>query len=139
MFLVDTNVVSELRKVASGRAHPNVTTWAQRVPSSMLHLSTLSLFELELGVLLAERKDPFKGGLLRGWLEKQVVPSFGDRIIPLGALAAVAAAGLHVPATAAFRDAFIGATAIVHGLTLVTRNTKDFARFPGLVLLNPWT
>ena len=137
MFLLDTNVISELRKVRAGKAHPAVTAWADAVDASVLYMSAVTVLELELGVIQRERKDPTQGTLLRGWLEAQVLPEFAKRILPVDAAVARCCARLHVPDPKGERDALIAATALVHGLTVVTRNTDDFApmRVP---LLNPW-
>jgi toxin FitB len=155
MFLLDTNVVSELRKARAGKANMGVSNWAAGVPAALMFVSVVSLDELEHGVLLAERKDPEKGAVLRAWLDESVLPAFADRVLPafadrvLPAFAdrvlpvdtetALRSAALHVPNPAPFRDAFIAATALVHGMTVVTRNNKDFDRFEDLVVLNPWT
>ena len=138
MYLLDTNVISELRKSKAGIANPGVTEWGNEVPAALMFMSVISLHELEHGVLLAERADPAKGELLRAWLDGSVVPAFSRRIVPVDAPVVLRAAGLHVPDPAPFRDALIGATAIVHGLTVVTRNVRDFERFDGLAVVNPW-
>lgn len=137
MYLLDTNVVSELRKAARGRADLNVSTWARGVASAHLFLSVISILELELGVLLARRRDPVQGGHLRTWLATQVLPAFAGRILPIDTAVAQRCAGLHVPDPKADRDALIAATALVHGLVVVTRNTADFAA-TGVALLDPW-
>jgi predicted nucleic acid-binding protein len=139
MFLLDTNVVSELRKVRAGKADPGVVDWASAVPAPLMFLSVISLHELELGVLLAERKDPTTGSILRVWLDDSVVPAFGDRILPVDASIAIGAASLHVPDPAPFRDALIGATALVHGMAVVARNVTHFERFAGLEVIDPWS
>jgi hypothetical protein len=139
MFLLDTNVVSELRKAKAGKANPGVTNWADGVPIALMFLSVISLHELEHGVLLAERNDPSDGRVLRKWLDGSVLSAFSARILDVDPPVALQAAGLHVPDPAPFRDAFIGATAIVHGMAVVTRNAGDFERFAGLELVNPWT
>jgi predicted nucleic acid-binding protein len=139
MFLLDTNVVSELRKVRSRKANPGVGTWAATIPSAQLFLSAITLHELEHGVLLAERSDPERGKVLRAWLDQGVAAAFVERVLPVDETVARRAAGLHVPDPAPFRDALIGATALVHHLAVVTRNVKDFDRFAGLQVLNPWT
>lgn len=139
MFILDTNVVSELRKARAGKANVGVSAWASAIPAIHLYLSAMSLHELEHGVLLAERADPRKGALLRAWLDGSVVPAFARRVLPIDGDVAVRAAALHVPDPAPFRDALIGATALVHGMTVVTRNVSDFQRFEGLHLLDPWT
>ncbi len=139
MFLLDTNVVSELRKARAGKANKGVSDWAASVPAALMFVSVISLHELEYGVLLAERKDPEKGAVLRVWLDDSVVPGFTDRILPVDTVTALRSAALHVPNPAPFRDAFIAATALVHGMTVVTRNNKDFDHLENLVVLNPWT
>jgi predicted nucleic acid-binding protein len=139
MFVLDTNVVSELRKAKAGKANKGVVDWAEGVPAVLMFLSAISLQELEHGVLLAERRDPPKGKVLREWLDGSVIPAFGERIVPADAAVAVRAASLHVPDPAPIRDALIGASALVHGMTVVTRNIADFERFPGLDVTDPWT
>lgn len=139
MFVLDTNVVSELRKAKTGKANWGVTEWATGVPAALMFLSVISLQELEHGVLLAERNDPPKGGVLREWLNGSVLTAFSDRILGVDSPVALQAAGLQVPDPAPFRDALIGATGIVHGMAVVTRNVSDFERFAGLEMVNPWT
>jgi predicted nucleic acid-binding protein len=138
MFVLDTNVVSELRKVRSGKANRGLADWASSVPSSWLFLSSIVVHELEHGVLLAERSDPVKGAVLRRWLDTSVAAAFDTRILAVDVAVAKRAASLHVPDPASFRDALIGATALVHGMVVVTRNSKDFERFKGLDVVNPW-
>jgi hypothetical protein len=137
MFILDTNVVSELRKAKHGKADANVSAWAASVPVGSLHLSAITILELETGVLLVERRDTKQGQLLRSWLDDQVMPTFHDRILPIDAVVAQRCAQLHVPAPHAERDALIAATALVHGMTVVTRNVADFAP-TGVSTLNPW-
>jgi hypothetical protein len=139
MFVLDTNVVSELRKVRAGRANPGVATWAEKVPSAELFLSAITMHELEHGVLLMERSDPDQGALLRAWLDQSVTAAFKSRVLVVDERVARRSAALHVPDPAPFRDALIGATALEHDMTVVTRNLKDFERFAGLDVLNPWT
>ena len=137
MFVLDTNVVSELRKVRLGKADANVATWAQGVDAANLFVSAITILELELGVLLIERKDAAQGALLRAWLELQVLPEFAARTLPVDAALAQRCARLHVPDKRGERDALIAATALVHGMTLVTRSVADF-KPTGVALLNPW-
>lgn len=139
MFLLDTTVVSELRKARAGRANRGVVAWAEEVPAALIFVSVISLHELEHGVLLAERSDPAKGGPLRSWLDDSVIPAFDERILAVDLRVVTRAAALHVLDPAPFRDALIGATAFVHGMIVVTRNVRDFERFDGLGVLNPWT
>lgn len=139
MFLLDTNVVSELRKAKAGKANRGVTEWASEVPAALMFMSVISLHELEHGVLLAERRDPAQGKLLRRWLDGSLVAAFADRFLPVDEQVAREAAALHVPDPAPFRDALIAATARVHTMSVVTRNVGDFDRFAGLDVTNPWT
>jgi toxin FitB len=136
-FVLDTNVVSELRKVRLGKADANVAAWAERVDAGSLFVSAICIMELELGVLSVERKDATQGALLRSWLEQQVLPEFSGRTLPVDTAVALRCARLHVPDKRGERDALIAATALVHGMTVVTRNVADFAA-TGVTLINPW-
>jgi predicted nucleic acid-binding protein len=136
-FLVDTNVASEFRKVTTGRADPQVAAWARATPSSTLFISAITAMELEIGVLQLERRDVARGAVLRRWLEQYVLPTFAGRILPFDLTTARRCAQLHVPDRRPGHDAIIAATALVHGLTVVTRNTRDFEP-TGVALLNPW-
>jgi toxin FitB len=135
MFLVDTNVWSELRK--RDRMDPFVRAWALGVAPETLFLSVISIFELELGVVRLERRDPMQGARLRAWLEGQIIEPFGTQALPVTTAIARRSAALHVPDPKPERDALIAATAMVHDFTLVTRNTTDFVEL-GTRLLNPW-
>jgi predicted nucleic acid-binding protein len=137
MYVLDTNVVSKLRKAGSGRANAGVTAWAGSVTAAALLLSVVTVLELERGVLLAERRDRAQGDLLRAWLDRQVLPAFADRILPVDAPVARRCARLHVPDPMSERDALIAATALVHGMTVVTRNVADFSA-SGVDILDPW-
>jgi toxin FitB len=138
MFVLDTNVVFELRKVRAGKADPGVAEWAEQVPSAALFMSAITIQELEHGVLLMERSDRKQGAVLRTWLDQSVAAAFKTRVLPVDERVAGRAAALHVPDPAPFRDALIGATALVHDMTIVTRDVKDFERFNGLDVFNPW-
>ncbi len=137
MYLLDTNVVSELRKAQSGKADKHVKAWADSVAASSLFLSAISILELETGVLLVERRDPRQGAMLRAWLDHRVLPAFAGRVLAVDTAVAQCCAKLHVPDPRAERDALIAATALVHGMTVVTRNVDDF-RPTGVAILNPW-
>jgi predicted nucleic acid-binding protein len=136
-LILDTNVVSELRKVRLGKADMNVTAWAESVDATDLFVSAITIMELELGVLSIERKDATQGALLRTWLEQHVLPEFSRRTLSVDTAVAQRCARLHVPDKRGERDALIAATALVHGMTVVTRNVVDF-KSTGVPLINPW-
>jgi len=138
MFLLDTNVVSELRKIRLGKANRTVAKWADSVDAADLFLSAITIQELEMGVLLAERRDPSQGAIFRVWLNGHVLPAFSGRVLPVDIAVAQRSARLHVPDPRPVRDALIAATALVHGMTVVTRNVADFEP-TGVLILNPWT
>lgn len=137
MYLLDTNVVSELRKIRLGKADPHVADWADSVDAVDLYLSVITVQELEIGVLLAERRDPSQGAIFRAWLNSHVLPAFTGRILVVDTAVAQRSARLHVPDPRPVRDGLIAATALVHGMTVVTRNVADFAP-TGVATLNPW-
>jgi len=135
--LLDTNVLSEFRKAQSGRADKNVVSWVVTVSPSMMFVSIMSIMELEVGTLLMARRDPAQGALLRTWLDTRILPSFTGRVLSIDAAVAQRCAQLHVPNPQPERNALIAATALVHGMTVVTRNVADF-RPSGVPVLNPW-
>ncbi len=137
MYLLDTNVVSELRKIRLGKADSHVALWADSVDAADLYLSAITIQELEIGVLLAERRDPSQGALFRAWMNGHVLPAFNGRILAVDTAVAQRSARLHVPDPRPVRDGLIAATALVHGMTVVTRNEADFEP-TGVVILNPW-
>ena len=137
MFLLDTNVISELRKARAGKADRNVATWVRTVPAGSLFLSVIVIQELEIGTLLAERRDPSSGAILRAWLDDHVLPAFSGRILPVDTAVARRSAALHIPDPRPVRDGLIAATALVHGMIVVTRNVVDFVP-TSVPLLNPW-
>jgi len=137
MYLLDTNVVSELRKVRFGAADKNVATWTQTVDASELYVSAITLMEIEIGILSLERKDAKQGALFRTWLEKHVLPEFSTRTLSVDTAVARRCAQLHVPDRRGERDALIAATALVHGMTVVTRNVADFQP-TSVAIFNPW-
>lgn len=138
MFILDTNVVSELRKVSHGKADTNVTAWIESVDAADLFVSAITILELGFGVLSIERKDAIQGALLRRWLEEYVLPEFSRRTLPVDTAVVLRCARLHVPDKRSERDALIAATALVHGMTVVTRNASDF-KPTGVNVFNPWT
>ena len=137
MYILDTNVVSELRKAKSGKADKNVIAWAKAVSPATLHISVITILELEAGILRVERKDSSQGAILRSWLTSHVMPAFSDRILNIDTAVAIKCAKLHVPDPQSDRDTLIAATGLVHGMPIVTRNVKDFEG-TGVQLINPW-
>jgi len=135
MFLLDTNVISELRR--PDKADRNVVAWATAIPAANFFMSAISILEIELGARLIARKDAAQGGVLRTWIDDQVLARFEGRILGVDTVVAQRCAQLHIPNQKAERDALIAATALVHGLTVVTRNVGDFEP-TGVTLLNPW-
>lgn len=137
MHVLDTNVVSELRKVRLGTANTNVAAWTETVDASELFVSAITILELELGVLAMERKDTAQGAILRKWLNEHVLHEFAERTLPIDTAVTLRCAQLHVPDKRRERDALIAATALVHGMTVVTRNVADFVP-TGVATVNPW-
>lgn len=137
MYLLDTNIVSELRKAKSGKADKNVKAWAKSVSATSMFLSVITILELETGILLIERRDSKQGAMLRTWLDGHVLPAFSGRILAIDVAVVQRCAKLHVPNPRADRDALIAATALVHGMTVVTRNVTDFEP-TGVEIFNPW-
>jgi len=137
MYLLDTNVVSELRKIRVGKADGHVANWADSIDAADLYLSVITLHELAIGVLLAERRDPSQGAVFRAWLNGHVLPAFAGRILDVDIAVAQRSAQLHVPDPRPVRDGLIAATALVHGMTVVTRNVADFEP-TGVRTINPW-
>ena len=137
MYLLDTNVISEMRKVASGRVDLALLRWADGVDGRKLYLSSITILEMQTGILRKSRKDAAQGRVYEQWLHDQVLEQFAGRILAVDVTIALRCARLHVPVTVAYNDALIAATALVHGLTVVTRNVKDFEPM-GVKVLNPW-
>lgn len=136
MFLLDTNVISELRR--QDKADRNVLAWANAVPAASFFMSAISILEIELGARLIERKDAVQGAILRAWIDNHILACFEGRILAIDTAVTQRCAQLHVPNPRAERDALIAATALIHGLTVVTRNVGDFEP-TGVKLLNPWS
>lgn len=135
-YLLDTNVISELRK-SKQRVAPQVRSWAERQITHELSVSVITVMEIEIGVARLERRDDAQGAVLRHWFEEELLAAFEDRVLPIDLDVIRRAAQLHVPDPRPERDALIGATALTHGLTVVTRNTGDFEPL-GVPVLNPW-
>jgi predicted nucleic acid-binding protein len=137
MYVLDTNVVSELRPKTSRESDPHVIAWARSVSPENLYLSAICVFELQMGILQKQRTDEAQASVLRSWLTDYVMRSFSDRILPVDTAVAQRCAAMHVPDPCSFRDSLIAATALVHGMTVVTRNVAHFQR-TGVSLFNPW-
>ncbi len=137
MFVLDTNVLSELRKAGDNRANAGVVGWLSGVDAVTLFISAMTILELELGILRVERRDAPQGSRLRRWMDGHVRPEFAQRTLPVDTAVALRCARLHAPDPLSDRDALIAATALVHGMTVVTRNLADFEP-TGVPLLNPW-
>lgn len=135
--LLDTNVISELRKVGDGKADANVVAWARAQDATDLCLSAITILELERGILGVHRRDAAQGARLRTWLENYVRPEFVGRILSIDDAVATRCAHLHVPDRRNEADALIAATALVHGLSVVTRNVRDFEG-TGVIVVDPW-
>ena len=136
-YLLDTNVVSELRKIGDGKADANVTAWIAAEDAIRFYISAITILELERGVLGVQRRDSIQGSRLRSWLDTRVRPEFSGRILSIDDAIATRCAHLHIPDRRNEIDALIAATALVHDLTVVTRNVRDFEG-TGLIVVNPW-
>ncbi|MDR2155284.1 MAG: type II toxin-antitoxin system VapC family toxin [Burkholderiaceae bacterium] len=191
MFLLDTNVIAELRKAGDGKADAGVTAWLAGRDASSFYISAITLMEIEWGILLLARRDARQAARLRAWMDTRVVPEFAERTLPVDRAVALRCAGLHVPDpriegvnksgaseqvagtcpikaqsaaiprgissicnderarfggmsgrggfvhTLLERDAWIAATALVHGMAVVTRNVVDFAP-TGVEVIDLW-
>ena len=135
MFLLDTNVLSELRR--RDRTNRKVAAWADSVDAGALFLSAITVLEIEARALLVERRDAARGAMLRAWIDGKVLPGLSGRILPVDVAVAMRCARLQVPHPRAERDALIAATALVRQLCVVTRNIGDFQAM-GVELSNPW-
>lgn len=137
MYLLDTNVISELRKASTNRADPNVVNWASSISPVELFISVITILEIEMGILSVHRRDFKQGNILRNWMDNHVMSAFANRIIAFDLFAAKRCAQLHIPTPKSDRDAMIAASAITHGMTLATRNIIDFKDI-SVTLINPW-
>jgi predicted nucleic acid-binding protein len=137
MYLLDTNVISEMRKFGTGRANAQVERWAASCPASSTYLSAITVLEMRMGVLKMLRKDAAQGQILHDWLMNDVLIEYVGRILPVDTPVALMCASLHVDADRSYKDSLIAATANTHGMAVVTRNVAHFApmRIP---VVNPW-
>lgn len=137
MIILDTNVISETRRINTGRSNPHVEDWLRRQDADDLYLSVITISELEVGVLSMLRRDVQQGTILRNWLDQKVLVEFQDRILPLGLEAARLAASMQVPDHKEANDAYIAATALACRCPVATRNVKHFLSM-GVQVINPW-
>jgi predicted nucleic acid-binding protein len=135
-FLVDTNVISELRR--RDRAHPSVKAWFQTHPVDDLFLSVISLMELENGILRLPSNDRQHRQQLRSWLDGQIRPQFSERLLPIDEAVALKCATFNLAERTSLADFLIAATALVHDLVVVTRNVRHFEP-TGVRIFDPWT
>jgi predicted nucleic acid-binding protein len=132
-FLLDTNVVSELRKK---RPDPRVTDWFDSVAESELFISVLVVGEIRRGIARVADRDPAQAAVIDKWLAR-LTAAYGDRIVPITREVAEVWGPLNVPDPRPAIDGLIAATALAYGFTLVTRNVDDVAA-TGVSLLNPF-
>lgn len=137
MFLLDTNVVSELRRTRTRRPNPSVAAWIDSIEPAKLFLSSVTLLELEIGIVLKGRHNPAQAEVFQIWYEQHVLPTFAGRILDFDRMAAHHTALFHGFATPPYRDGLIAGIAAANRLTVATRNTEDF-RPLGVPVLNPW-
>ncbi|WP_114087961.1 type II toxin-antitoxin system VapC family toxin [Thalassospira profundimaris] len=137
MYLLDSDVIVELRKAGTEKANDNVVKWAQSVPTAGTFLSAITILELEISILELEWQDEARGELMRQWLDENVIPAFDGRVLPINEKVARTFARFHSRTRHSEGATLLAATALVHGLTVVTRNTDEFKQ-TGVTLCNPW-
>jgi len=137
-LLLDTNIISELRKRESPRADPWFSRWAAGIATQDQYLSAVTVYEIATGVRRLERRDPRQGRILRSWFEEEVLPGFSWRIVPVDTEIALEASHIAVEAQLPLADALIAATGLVSRMPVVTRNISHFGRVPHLSIINPW-
>lgn len=137
MYLLDTNIISELKKLDSGKIHPQVQRWAYSINLMQTKISVVSITEIRTGILSLARKGQAQAASLDNWFTNRLLPAYRTRTLSVDTEVALICAQLHIPAKRPINDAYIAATAIAHNLTLVTRNVRDFQGLP-LILENPF-
>ena len=138
MYLLDTNIIGELRKLENGKADPNVVKWFQSVDLQETYISVITLFETKLGILQIKHRDPQQAQRLEYWFENRLLPNFEHRILPLDVKSILSCAEMHVPNKKQLNDSYLAATAKTHRLKMVTRNVKDFENC-GVEIINPFS
>jgi len=136
MFLLDSNVISELR--SAKRCDLRVRAWEQGVPLVSCWISVITLLEIRQGIGQVARKDAPFAAILNQWLEARVKPTFDGRVLAVTSTTADLAGRIASVRTRSLADCLIAATALEHHLTLVTRNVADFEDVEGLEIVNPW-
>lgn len=137
MYLLNTNIISELKKLDSGKIHPQVQRWAYSINLMQTKISVVSITEIRTGILSLARKDQAQAASLDNWFTNRLLPAYRTRTLSVDTEVALICAQLHIPAKRPINDAYIAATAIAHNLTLVTCNVRDFQGLP-LMLENPF-
>lgn len=137
MYLLDTNIISEIRKIKQNKANKNLIAWLDKVDKNTLYTNVVILMELERGILKIQRKDPIQGRNIETWYQTVIKPTFQGRIYPIDCETVSICASLHIPNPAPENDAWMASTALQHDLILVTRNVKDF-NIPHLKIINPF-
>jgi len=137
MYLLDTNIISELKKLDSGKIHPQVQRWAYSINLMQTKISVVSITEIRTGILSLARKDQAQAASLDNWFTNRLLPAYRTRTLSVDTEVALICAQLHTPTKRPINDAYIAATAIAHNLTPVTRNVRDFQGLP-LMLENPF-
>jgi len=137
MYLLDTNIISELKKLDSGKIHPQVQRWAYSINLMQTKISVVSITEIRTGILSLARKDQAQAASLDNWFTNRLLPAYRTRTLSVDTEVALICAQLHIPTKRPINDAYIAATAIAHNLTPVTRNVRDFQGLP-LMLENPF-
>lgn len=138
MYLLDTNIISQIRKINAPSCPIAFKSWFDSVDLTMCYLSAITVFEVELGILQKSRKDPVQAQILRDWFENQVKTEFATRILPIDTQSALKSAGFHVPNPASLPDSLIAGVAVAYNMILVTKNAKDFIDFQDIQLFNPF-
>ena len=137
MYLLDTNIISELKKLDSGKIHPQVQRWAYSINLMQTKISVVSIIEIRTGILSLARKGQAQAASFDNWFTNRLLPAYRTRTLSVDTEVALICAQLHIPTKRPINDAYIAATAIAHNLTLVTCNVRDFQGLP-LMLENPF-